>query len=562
MFSRALVGEADERGFTYRGPRDDWKVSASTRIVIDEAGMLDQDLAHALINIADETGAGVALIGDRAQLPAVGRGGVLDLAVAASPRPIDLIEVHRFKDKEYAQLTIAMRDRHEPGKLFDQLHERGNITIHATDAEAWTAISTDVVRKAEAGAIVAVTSNDAAAQLNSLAQDARARADHTRTPAVEVAGNDGLNIRVGDRIMTRSNNKDLLVANRDTWTVTRVHRDGSVTVKERGRKTRLPAEYVEAHTHLAYASTEYGVQGATVDFGHGIITDSSSAQAVYVSATRGREHNTLHLVAGDVDEARSIFTGALRRESGDRGVEAARENITRDLHGIVLPTPGVDLKLRAERLATTERIYTARVREWELATANWEKRHPGISATDPAASVAALEYEHQAAIADAARLEHDNQAAVVEAHATRWQRDYAAVDQARVAAVNAPVFRRRTAQEVHENARRDFIAKHGHEPTSQPPEQLRDAWRRTETAPGRDERLEAARRHVDESRKKFEHLQRDPAPTRPTARTVGTPAQERAKDTQYLRDRKLLEHRRTANPEIRGPRTTTRGLER
>lgn len=83
-----------------------------------------------------------------------------------------------------------MRDRHEPGKLFDQLHERGNITIRATDAEAWTAISTDVVRKAEAGATVAVavTSNDAATQLNSLDQDARARAGHTRTPAVEVAG--------------------------------------------------------------------------------------------------------------------------------------------------------------------------------------------------------------------------------------------------------------------------------------------------------------------------------------------------------------------------------------
>ncbi|WP_157749865.1 AAA family ATPase [Microbacterium sp. Cr-K29] len=216
--------------------------AASTRIVIDEAGMLDQDLAHALITIADKTGAGVALIGDRAQLPAVGPGGVLDLAVAASRRPIDLTEVHRFKDKEYAKLTIAMRDRHEPGRL-----ERGNITIHATDAEAWAAISTDVVRKAEAGATVVVTSNDAATQLNSLAQDARARASLTRTPAVEVAGSDGLNIRVGDRIMTRSNDKDLRVVNRDTWTVARVHRDGSVTVKEHGRKACLPAEYVEAH---------------------------------------------------------------------------------------------------------------------------------------------------------------------------------------------------------------------------------------------------------------------------------------------------------------------------
>ena len=42
--------------------------------------MLDQDTARALLTIADEAGARIALVGDRHQLPAVGRGGVLDLA--------------------------------------------------------------------------------------------------------------------------------------------------------------------------------------------------------------------------------------------------------------------------------------------------------------------------------------------------------------------------------------------------------------------------------------------------------------------------------------------------
>lgn len=52
-----------------------------TCLLVDEAGMLDQDAARALLTIADEYGARVALVGDRHQLPAVGRGGVLDLAV-------------------------------------------------------------------------------------------------------------------------------------------------------------------------------------------------------------------------------------------------------------------------------------------------------------------------------------------------------------------------------------------------------------------------------------------------------------------------------------------------
>jgi len=55
-------------------------------LVVDEAGMLDQDTARALLTIADETGARLVLIGDRHQLPAVGRGGVLDLALRWAPR--------------------------------------------------------------------------------------------------------------------------------------------------------------------------------------------------------------------------------------------------------------------------------------------------------------------------------------------------------------------------------------------------------------------------------------------------------------------------------------------
>jgi exodeoxyribonuclease V alpha subunit len=80
-------------------------------VVVDEAGMLDQDTARALLTIADETRARVALLGDRHQLPAVGRGGVLDLAArwAAPEACLSLDVVHRFADPEYAAISLAMR---------------------------------------------------------------------------------------------------------------------------------------------------------------------------------------------------------------------------------------------------------------------------------------------------------------------------------------------------------------------------------------------------------------------------------------------------------------------
>src|SRR5699024_12680848 len=54
--------------------------SGATQLVVDEAGMLDQEAARALLELADRYEADVAMIGDRAQLSAVGRGGVLDAA--------------------------------------------------------------------------------------------------------------------------------------------------------------------------------------------------------------------------------------------------------------------------------------------------------------------------------------------------------------------------------------------------------------------------------------------------------------------------------------------------
>ncbi|MGO2519980.1 MAG: hypothetical protein ACTH8F_07655, partial [Microbacterium sp.] len=166
-------------------------------------------------------------------------------------------------------------------------------------------------------------------------QDARARAGHTRTGKAEVTGSDLLTIRNGDRLMTRKNDRSLKVANRDVWDVKRVHSDQSVTVTDGKRTVRLPVEYVKEHTHLAYAATEFGVQGATVQAGHGLVTDSSSASAVYVSATRGREANTLHVVAETHLQAKEQFVQAMGREVGDRGVEMKRAGAQRDLDGMV-----------------------------------------------------------------------------------------------------------------------------------------------------------------------------------------------------------------------------------
>ena len=132
VWTRLAPGDLDpETGRTYIGPPETARLREGERIVVDEAGMLDQESALALFTVAAEAGAILALVGDRAQLPAVGRGGVLDMAAQIRGRTVNMNEVHRFTDAAYAHLSVRLRDRDDPGAIFDQLNVLGLIRLHA-----------------------------------------------------------------------------------------------------------------------------------------------------------------------------------------------------------------------------------------------------------------------------------------------------------------------------------------------------------------------------------------------------------------------------------------------
>lgn len=536
-WTRLTPGDIDPAtGTTYDGPIEAFTVDVNTRLVVDEAGMLDQDLAHAVMSIADENGASLALVGDRAQLPAVGRGGVLDMAVAAHPRPLDLSELYRFREDGYAELTLQMRDRESPKALYDDLEARGNIIVHTSTDDAWAAITSDVVERAAAGAsvAVAVATNEQAAELNALVQTAHRDAGRTRTPTAEIAGSDGLSLRIGDRLMTRLNDSDLGVTNRDTWTVDRVHHDGSVSVRDGARTAQLPREYVETNTHLAYASTEYGVQGATVDYGHGVVTDSSSAQGVYVAATRGREHNTLHIVAGDSAEARDVFVQVMNREAGDRGTEAARLAAHRDLEGVVLREQDYDPTVRAARLAAEERVFHGEQRAWEIARDLWQARNPDVPASEYPEAAAAAEAAAAEARSTLEKLEVAVSADAISAGERTWSADYAAVAQAEARAASASVFRRPAALRDAQDARTQFERHHKTAPSPIPSAAHREAWARSALAPTATPRLDAARAAAELAIAHSDRLRKDPAPMNaPTGPRPDTPRREAAKDAAY-----------------------------
>jgi ATP-dependent exoDNAse (exonuclease V) alpha subunit len=288
-------------------------------LVVDEAGMVDQDTTLALLTIADEAGARIAFIGDRHQLPAVGRGGALDHAMAwAHPTSVvSMNQVHRFADPDYAELSLQMRDGRGADAVFDRLLERRHVVVHGSEAERMAALAS----VGADGAFVLAETREQVSALN-LAIRHRVVGDHQEG----VVTQRGDVIGLGDRVATRRNDPTLGVTNGQTWTVIGTRDDGSLIVHEpgAGRDRELPTTYVNEHVELAYATTVYGAQGETVDAAHVAIGDSTGAASAYVAMTRGRQSNTAHLVASSVDDARRQWIDVFRRDRADLGPAHAR----------------------------------------------------------------------------------------------------------------------------------------------------------------------------------------------------------------------------------------------
>ena len=399
VWTRLTPGDLDPAtGRTYTGPPEDARLARGERVIVDEAGMLDQDTVRALLTVTAEAGATVALVGDRAQLPAVGRGGVLDMAAQIRGRTYDMTELHRFRDAEYAALTLRMRDRESPGDVFDRLAMMGLVTLHADDEHA----REHLTAHARDGEAITVATNDEAAALNERIRTGRVEHGEVED-AVTATGSDGLPIGAGDLIQTRKNDTALGVANRQQWVVQHVTEDGTVYAREvgSGRKNpctvTLPAEYVAEHAHLSYAATAYGVQGATVDASHTMLTEATSAAGVYVGMTRGRATNQLHVVAENIADGRARFIEAMERDLADRGLDHATAQAVESVRGLVSDGP---VRLVTDELARLDReaVRAERAAErWEQIAARLDTQRAAHRAEDDESAAALHKVEDEAA---------------------------------------------------------------------------------------------------------------------------------------------------------------------
>jgi hypothetical protein len=115
-----------------------------------------------------------------------------------------------------------------------------------------------------------------------------------------------------------------MVKNRDHWTITNIHRDGSITIAGRTGTIRLPADYVTRDLELGYAQTSHASQGRTVDVALLLVDAPTDSRGVYTPMTRGREANHAYVITEDNQTALDVLSQALGRDWIDQPAVARR----------------------------------------------------------------------------------------------------------------------------------------------------------------------------------------------------------------------------------------------
>ena len=267
--------------------------------------------------------------------------------------------------------------------MFDGLAAMNLVTLHTDDDAA----REHITAHAQEGEAITVATNDEAAVLSE-----RIRAGSVERGEVDdmvtATGSDGLSIGAGDLIQTRKNDSHLGVANRQQWIVQHVTDDGTVYAREVGNEQKrlrtvvLPSEYVGEHAHLSYAATAYGVQGATVNDSHRVLSEATSVAGVYVGMTRGRNTNRLHVAAEDLASARELFIDAMQRDPADRGLDHATAQAIDAVRGLVADGPVGLVTDELARLDQEAHHAHRQAQRWENAAAHLDAQRAAHRAED------------------------------------------------------------------------------------------------------------------------------------------------------------------------------------
>ena len=266
-----------------------------TTIYLDEAGMTDTARLERLTEVVERTGAKLIVVGDGAQLPSIGAGGMFERLAEIVPhaslsnvrRTLDPAEQRAWADLRAGRSDRAMAHYLSQGRLH-MADTRDEAVEHAV--QSWAKLTeTHAISEV---ALISDASNQEIGRLNARAQHVRAERGELGELEMAVPGTH-YGVRQGDRVTMIDQHHEAgqeRIENGSRGEVVDVTPAGEVLVEfdVTGHRRTLAGEDL-GRLRLGYAQHIHRAQGATVTRTV-VVTGGwqTSKEPAYVEASRAR----------------------------------------------------------------------------------------------------------------------------------------------------------------------------------------------------------------------------------------------------------------------------------
>ncbi|HYM54899.1 MAG TPA: MobF family relaxase [Solirubrobacteraceae bacterium] len=290
-----------------RVERGQLQVNEHTTIYFDEAGMADTDRLDRLTEVVADTGSKLVAIGDAAQLPSIGAGGMFDRLAQIAPSA-ELSDVRRTLDpaeqRAWADLRAGRSDR-----AMAHYYAEGRLHMQDTRDEAveqavqnWASLTE--THEINEVALISDASNKEIHRLNARAQHYRSERDELGELEVQVPGVH-YGVRAGDRIAMIDQHHEPgveRIENGARGEVLDINDAGEVLVQfDVTGQWRTLTDDDLARLRLGYAQHIHRAQGATVTRTL-VVTGGwqTSKEPAYVEASRARQGTDWYVSRDDL----------------------------------------------------------------------------------------------------------------------------------------------------------------------------------------------------------------------------------------------------------------------
>jgi ATP-dependent exoDNAse (exonuclease V) alpha subunit len=302
LHDEAGVGSRTIASLVWRLEHRTLTLDRGTVLLIDEAGMADDQAMLKLLAAVDVAGAKAVVIGDHLQLGAVEPGGGLEALVNRHGPAVHVLDENIRQRDPGERAALAKLRSGDVGEAVDWYRRNDRIVnapirMDALDA-AVAAWERDLLAGKET-VLLAWRRRDVAA-LNERARQRRVAAGAITGPEIEAPG--GRRYAAGDLVVALAPSGDGRFVTSERGTVTGVGSDQVIVRFAGSRQERLTGEQLDSdHLDHAYALTVHRVQGATIDTAH-VFADGGGRELVYVAMSRARGMTRVYVVADDLDQ--------------------------------------------------------------------------------------------------------------------------------------------------------------------------------------------------------------------------------------------------------------------